>query len=96
MSYLLRQEAGAVLPVTVNAITITPSLTVTGGGIRIGNAVSSVTTSACMRLQKLLLDAAHDAYAVCQYCRRKSITPFIDLNPGHTGHLRNATALGYP
>ncbi len=39
------------------------------------------------RIEKLLLDSAHDAYAVYEYCRRKNITPFIDLNPGHTGHF---------
>ena len=38
-------------------------------------------------IEKLLLDSAHDAYAVYQYCRRENITPFIDLNPGHTGHF---------
>lgn len=31
--------------------------------------------------------SAHDAYAVYEYCRQKNITPFIDLNPGHTGHF---------
>lgn len=39
------------------------------------------------RIEKLLPDSAHDAYAVYEYCRRKNITPFIDLNPGHTGHF---------
>ncbi len=39
------------------------------------------------RIEKLLLDSAHDAYAVYDYCRREDITPFIDLNPGHTGHF---------
>ena len=39
------------------------------------------------RIEKLLLDSAHDAYAVYEYCRQKNITPFIDLNPGHTGHF---------
>ena len=39
------------------------------------------------RIEKLLLDSAHDAYAVYEYCRREHITPFIDLNPGHTGHF---------
>lgn len=39
------------------------------------------------RIEKLLLDSAHDAYAVYEYCRREKITPFIDLNPGHTGHF---------
>ena len=38
-------------------------------------------------IEKLLLDSAHDAYAVYEYCRREKITPFIDLNPGHTGHF---------
>ncbi len=39
------------------------------------------------QIEKLLLDSAHDAYAVYEYCRREDITPFIDLNPGHTGHF---------
>ena len=39
------------------------------------------------RIEKLLLDSAHDAYPVYEYCRRENITPFIDLNPGHTGHF---------
>lgn len=38
-------------------------------------------------IEKLLLDSAHDAYPVYEYCRRKKLTPFIDLNPGHTGHF---------
>ena len=39
------------------------------------------------QIEKLLLDSAHDAYPVYEYCRREHITPFIDLNPGHTGHF---------
>ena len=39
------------------------------------------------RIEKLLLDFAHDAYAVYEYCSRENITPFIDLNPGHTEHF---------
>ena len=39
------------------------------------------------RIEKLLLDAVHDAYPVYDYCRRENITPFIDLNPGHVGHF---------
>ena len=39
------------------------------------------------RIEKLLLDSAQDAYAVYEYCSREKITPFIDLNPGHTGHF---------
>lgn len=31
-------------------------------------------------MEKLLLDSAHDAYAVYEYCRRENISPFIDLN----------------
>ena len=31
-------------------------------------------------ISKLLLDSAHDAMPVYQYCKRNSITPFIDLN----------------
>ena len=38
------------------------------------------------RIEKLLLDAAHDASPVYEYCRRVDIA-FIDLNPGHTGHF---------
>ena len=40
-----------------------------------------------LQIEKLLLDSAHDAYPVYEYCRREHITPFIDLNPGHTGHF---------
>ena len=39
------------------------------------------------RIEKLLPDSAHDAYAVYDYCRREYIVPFIDLNPGHTGYF---------
>ncbi len=38
-------------------------------------------------VEKLLLDSAHDAYAVYEYCRQENIVLFIDLNPGHTGHF---------
>lgn len=31
-------------------------------------------------ISKLLLDSAHDAMPVYKYCKRKGITPFIDLN----------------
>ena len=31
-------------------------------------------------VKKLLLDSAHDAMPIYQFCRRKGITPFIDLN----------------
>lgn len=31
-------------------------------------------------ISKLLLDSAHDAMPIYQYCKRKGITPFIDLN----------------
>lgn len=40
------------------------------------------------RIEKLLLDSAQDAYPVYEYCKREGITPFIDLNPGHTGHFK--------
>ena len=43
------------------------------------------------RIEKLLLDSAQDAYAVYEYCSREKITPFIDLNPGHTGHFTYRT-----
>ena len=32
------------------------------------------------RVEKFLLDSAHDAMPIYEYCRRKRITPFIDLN----------------
>ena len=41
-----------------------------------------------MKIEKLLLDAAHDTYPLYEYCRTNRITPFIDLNPGNTGHLK--------
>ena len=40
------------------------------------------------RIEKLLLDSAQDAYPVYEYCKKQGITPFIDLNPGHTGHFK--------
>ncbi|MEY8428033.1 hypothetical protein AALA00_10025 [Lachnospiraceae bacterium 46-15] len=43
------------------------------------------------RIKKLLLDFAHDAYAVYEYCRREHITPFIDLNPGHFTYKNDFT-----
>lgn len=39
------------------------------------------------RIEKLLLDSAHNAYPVYVYYRREKITPFIDLNPANTGHI---------
>ena len=39
-------------------------------------------------IEKLLLDSAHDAYPLYEYCKTNGITPFIDLNPGHMGHFR--------
>ncbi len=39
-------------------------------------------------IEKLLLDSAHDAYPLYEYCKTNGITPFIDLNPGHTGHFK--------
>ena len=32
------------------------------------------------KVYKLILDSAHDAMPIYEYCRRQSITPFIDLN----------------
>ena len=32
------------------------------------------------KISKLLLDSAHDAMPINKYCKRKGITPFIDLN----------------
>jgi hypothetical protein len=31
-------------------------------------------------VEKLLLDSAHDAFSLYDYCRKNNITPFIDLN----------------
>lgn len=39
-------------------------------------------------IEKLLLDAAHDAYPLYDYCKSNGITPFIDLNPGHSEHYK--------
>ena len=39
------------------------------------------------RIEKLLLDSAHDACPVYEYGRRENIFPFIDLNSEHTGHF---------
>ncbi len=39
-------------------------------------------------IEKLLLDSAHDAYPLYEYCKTNRITPFIGLNPGHTGHFK--------
>ncbi len=36
--------------------------------------------------EKLILDAAHDSYPLYDYCKANDITPFIDLNPDHSGH----------
>lgn len=33
-----------------------------------------------LTVKKLLLDAAHDAMPIYEYCRKNHITPFIDLN----------------
>ena len=33
-----------------------------------------------LNISKLLLDSAHDAMPIYKYCKRKGITPFIDLN----------------
>lgn len=39
-------------------------------------------------IEKLLLDSAHDACPVYDYCKRKDITPFIDFNLGNSGNYR--------
>ena len=39
-------------------------------------------------IEKLLLDSAHDAYPLYEYCKTNGITLFIDRNPGHTGHFK--------
>lgn len=41
-----------------------------------------------LNVEKLLLDSAHDTYPLYNYCKRKDITPFIDLNLGNTGNYR--------
>ena len=33
-----------------------------------------------LQISKLLLDSAHDAMPLYEYCRKEGITPFIDLN----------------
>lgn len=38
-------------------------------------------------ITKLLLDSAQDTYPVYKFCKREGITPFINLNPGHTWHF---------
>ena len=38
-------------------------------------------------IEKILLDAAHDADAVYRYFQTEGITPFIDLNEGNTGQF---------
>jgi hypothetical protein len=40
------------------------------------------------RIEKLLLDSAHDSYPLYDYCKSNGITAFIDLNPGHSGHYK--------
>lgn len=40
------------------------------------------------RIEKLLLDAAHDAYPIYDYCRKEGITPFIDINKGNSGNFK--------
>ena len=40
------------------------------------------------RIEKILLDSAHDAYAVYDYFKENGITPFIDLNSGNTGNFK--------
>ena len=40
------------------------------------------------RIEKLLLDAAHDAYPVYDYCKKEQIVPFIDINKGNSGNFR--------
>lgn len=39
-------------------------------------------------IEKLLLDVAHDAYPLYEYCKTNGIAPFIDLNLGHAGHFK--------
>ena len=39
-------------------------------------------------VEKLLLDAAHDAMPIYEYCKANGITPFIDINSGNTGHTK--------
>lgn len=39
-------------------------------------------------IEKLLLDSAHDAYPLYDYCKTNCINPFIGPNPGHTGYFK--------
>lgn len=41
-----------------------------------------------VHIEKLLLDAAHDAYPLYDYCRKEGITPFIDMNNGNSGNFK--------
>ena len=47
-------------------------------------------------ISKLILDSAHDAMALYQYCKQVSITPFIDLNlkNGVNIQLENSFSVG--
>ena len=40
------------------------------------------------RVDKLLLDSAHDAMPIYEYCRRNKIAPFIDLNEKRGFHVK--------
>lgn len=42
-----------------------------------------------LHVEKLLLDAAHDAMPIYEYCRKEHITPFIDLNDKGGIKLKN-------
>ena len=39
-------------------------------------------------VEKLLLDAAHDATPLYDYCKKEHIVPFIDMNKGNTGNFK--------
>ena len=41
-----------------------------------------------LNIKKLLLDAAHDAMPLYEYCKANGIIPFIDFNLGNTGHTK--------
>ncbi len=43
------------------------------------------------KIEKLLLDSAHDSYPLYEYCVKEDITPFIDLNLGHFKYKNDFT-----
>ena len=55
---------------------------------------SAPRTPSCMQrsyllsITKLLLDSAHDAMPIYEYCKRTNIVSFIDLNEKHGIHVK--------